>query len=582
MVARLARIVRSAIFTCALAPWLLACADEPPPPPVGPPAPPPAPVVTAAPLLETPPAIPAAISALGTGAMLFDDLGAHHRAVTASAEAAAYFDQGLRLVYGFNHDEAVRSFVRGAQIDPACAMCFWGAALAMGPNYNVPMLPEAAKAAWEALQRAVALAPRATPVEQALIAALAKRYKGPEPLDPAQMAPQSEAYAAAMRGVAKSYPDDDDVQVLFAESMMDVNPWKLWTLDGAAAPGTEEIVATLERVLARAPQHPGANHYCIHAIEASPQPERALPCAERLAALMPGAGHVVHMPAHVYQRVGRYGDAAAANEKAVRVDLEYMKRTKPPGYYAMYLGHNYGFLAFAESMLGRGDATVAAARNAAKAIPPQMVDMMPGMDFFVSAPPLAMVRFGKWDDLLSEPRPAAKYRTASAFWLHGHGMALAAKGKLPEAHADLAELQKLGDTAPAELTAGNNAAKDVYVVAAKILEARLATLEKMKNALEVWADATARADKLAYSEPDDWFYPVRHLQGAAQLAAHKAKDAEATYREDLRRHPHNGWALFGLWKSLEAQGKGKDAKEARAEFETAWAKADVKLVATGF
>jgi tetratricopeptide (TPR) repeat protein len=517
--------------------------------------------------------------------MLFDDLGSLHRAITASPEANAYFDQGLRLVYGFNHDEAVRSFARSAQIDPTCAMCFWGAALAMGPNYNVPMLPEAAKAAWEALQRAVALAPKATPVEQALVSALTRRYKSAEPLDPVQMAPFNAAYAEAMRDVARHYPDDDDVQVLFAESLMDVNPWKLWSLDGTPAAGTEEIVSTLERVLTRDPKHPGANHYCIHALEASPHPERALPCAERLAGLMPGAGHIVHMPAHIYQRLGRYADASAANEKAAQVDLAYMQKTKPPGYYAMYLGHNYGFLAFSTSMEGRSADSIAAARNAAKAIPPPMIDMMPGMDFFVSEPLLAMVRFGKYDELLAEPRPDAKYRTMTAFWLHGHGMALAAKGKLAEARADLAELQKLTDNAPAELTAGNNAAKDVYALAGKILEARIATLEKKKNALELWADAVARADKLAYSEPDDWFYSVRHYQGAAQLATKNpkdAKDAEATYREDLRRHPHNGWALFGLWKSLEAQHKVKEAKAAKAEFDAAWAKADIKLTASAF
>jgi tetratricopeptide (TPR) repeat protein len=526
--------------------------------------------------------VPASVSALGTGALLLDDLGSLHRAITASPEANAYFDQGLRLVYAFNHDEAVRSFARAAQIDPTCAMCFWGAALAMGPNYNVPMLPEAAKAAWEALQRAVALAPKGTPVEQALVSALTKRYKSAEPLDPAQMAPFNAAYAEAMRDVAKRYPDDDDAQVLFAEALMDVNPWKLWSLDGTPAPGTEEIISTLERVLTRDPAHPGANHYCIHAIEASPHPERALKCAERLVGAMPGAGHLVHMPAHIYQRIGRYADASATNEKAVKADLAYMQKTKPPGYYAMYLGHNYGFLSFSASMEGRSADSIAAARNAAKALPPPMIDMMPGMDFFVSEPLLAMVRFGKYDELLAEPKPDAKYRTMMAFWLHGHGMALAAKGKLAEARADLAELQKLTDGAPADLTVGNNAAKDVYALAAKILEARIATLEKKKNALDLWADAVARGDKLAYSEPDDWFYPVRHYQGAAQLAASKAKDAEATYREDLRRHPHNGWALFGLWKSLEAQHKAREAKAAKADFEAAWAKADIKLTASAF
>jgi tetratricopeptide (TPR) repeat protein len=526
--------------------------------------------------------VPASVAALAKGALVFDDLGTHHRAVTASAEAAAYFNQGLRLVYGFNHDEAVRSFAHAARIDPTCAMCFWGTALALGPNYNVPMLPDRAQAAWDALQRAVELAPASTPVEQALVAALTKRYKSAQPLDPPAMAPLNAAYAEAMRDVAKRFPEDDDVQVLFAESMMDVNPWKLWSLDGAPAPGTEEIVSTLEHVLTRSPKHPGANHYCIHAIEASSHPERALPCAERLVGLMPGAGHMVHMPAHIYQRIGRYADASAANDKAANVDQGYMQKTTPPGYYPMYLGHNYGFLAFSASMEGRSADSIAAARKASKAIPPAMVDMMPGMDFFVSEPLLTMVRFGKWDDLLAEPRPDAKYKTMTAFWLHGQGMAHAAKGKLAEARKDLADLQKLADTAPADLTAGNNQAKDVFAVAARILEARIATLDKAKNALDLWAEAVEKADKLAYSEPDDWFYSVRHYLGAVQLANNKPKEAEATYREDLRRHPHNGWALFGLWKSLEAQHKGKDAKAAKADFDAAWAKADIKLTASAF
>ncbi len=572
----------AALAGALVALMLVACGAEPPPAPEPPaPPPPPAPTASAAPEPEPPPSVPPSVSVLGMGAVIFDDLGSWHRTVTGSPEAGAYFDQGLRLVYGFNHDEAVRSFARAAQIDSSCAMCFWGAALAMGPNYNVPMLPEASKAAWESLQRAVELAPKGTPVEQALIAALQKRYKSAEPLDAEQMAPFNAAYAEAMRDVAKRFPDDDDVQVLFAEALMDVRPWKLWSLDGAPAPGTEEIVSTLEKVLARTPAHPGANHYCIHAIEASPHPERALPCAERLAELMPGAGHVVHMPAHVYQRVGRYADAAAANEKAIQADLAYLKRTKPPGYYPMYLGHNYGFLAFAASMQGRSATTLAAARDAAKALPPEMLDMMPGMDFFASMPALAMVRFGKWDELLAEPRPDAKYRAMTAFWLHGHGMALAAKGQLAEARGDLAALTKLAADA-GDLQVGNNAGKDVFALAAKILEARIATIEKKKGALDLWADAVARADRLAYSEPDDWFYSVRHYQGAAQLAAHKAKEAEATYREDLRRHPRNGWALFGLWKSLAARGKGREARAAKADFEAAWAKADVKLTASAF
>src|SRR5262249_1106544 len=257
------------------------------------------------------PASAASMEALANGAVLFTDLGTHHRAITTrSPEAQGYFDQGLRLVYGFNHDEAARSFARAARSDPSCAMCFWGAALVLGPNYNVPMLPDRAASAWEGLTKAQALAPWASPVEKALIGALAKRYPGPEPKDPIAMQPYNEAYAKAMREVARAYPDDLDVQVLFAEAMMDTNPWKLWSLDGKPAAGTEEIVATLEKVLERDPQHPGANHYYIHAVEASGQPDKAVPSADRLAGLMPGAGHIVHMPAHIYQRVGRYADAA--------------------------------------------------------------------------------------------------------------------------------------------------------------------------------------------------------------------------------------------------------------------------------
>ena len=559
-----------------------ACGGEPPPPPVEPAPPPPEPTVSAAPPVELPPAVPESVAALGMGAMLFDDLGPLHHAVTASLEAQPYFDQGLRLDYGFNHDEATRSFARAAQIDSTCAMCFWGVALTLGPNYNFPMLPERARATWDALQRAQALAPKATPVEQALIAALGKRHGSAEPLDAAQMAPFNAAYADAMRDVAKRFPDDDDAQVLFAEALMDKNPWKLWSIDGQAAPGTDEIVATLERVLARAPTHPGANHYCIHALEASPHPERALPCAERLVGAMPGAGHIVHMPAHIYQRVGRYADASAANERAIVSDDAYAKKTKPPGYYSMYQAHNYGFLAFSASMEGRAAASLAAARSSAGVMMPG-VCAMPGMDFFVSEPIMAMVRFGRWDDLLKEPKPDAKYLEWTALWLHGHGMALAGVGKLADAHADLAALTKMAADAPADLTVGvNNTAKDVFAVAAKILEARLATLEKNKDALDLWADAVARADKLAYDEPDDWFYPVRHYQGAALLESKKAKQAEAVYREDLVRHPHNGWALFGLWKSLAAQHKARDAKAAKADFEAAWAKADVKLTSSAF
>jgi len=523
------------------------------------------------------------LASLAQSAVLFDNLGGHHRQVTTtSPEGQAFFDQGLRLLYAFNHDEATRSFARAAELDPACGMCFWGAAYALGPNYNVPMLPERAAMAWDALQKARRRASRGTPVEQALIGALMKRYEGPEPVSPEAMEPYSVAYATEMRKVAAKHPHDLDVQVLLAEALMNVNPWTLWSLDGIPARGTEEIVTTLESVLAADPNHPGANHYYIHAVEASRHPEKALPSAERLAGLMPGAGHTVHMPAHIFQRVGRYADASEHNRKAIVADLEYMSRVEPWGYYAMYLGHNYGFLSFSASMEGRSGESLKAARDAAKALPASMLDMMPGMDFFAAEPFLAMVRFGKFDALLAEPQPDPKYQAMTAFWLHGRGMALAAKGRLDEATADHAALVKLGGIVKPELGAGNNQAKDVIDVAQRVLGARIAEKQNNSAALTMWAEAVAKADTLAYSEPADWFYPVRHYQGAALLAASKFAEAEAVYREDLERNPANGWALFGLCAALKGQKKIWEAARVEAEFKRAWANADIGLTTTAF
>ncbi|RKH04794.1 hypothetical protein D7X74_35130 [Corallococcus sp. CA047B] len=521
------------------------------------------------------------LTSLAKGAVLFDNLGTYsYKVTTASPEAQAFFNQGLRLAYAFNHDEAARSFARATQLDPSCAMCFWGVALVLGPNYNVPMLPDRAALAWEGVQRAQALAPKATPVERALIGALSQRYGGPEPRSPPQMQPFNMAYANAMREVAGRFPGDLDVQVLFAESLMNLNPWKLWTLDGKPEPGTGEIVSRLETVLARNPEHPGANHYYIHAVEASEHPERALPSARRLPGLMPGAGHVVHMPAHIYQRVGMYAAASESNRRAVQADEAYLRRVEPVGYYPMYLAHNWGFLAFSASMEGRSEESLRAARASARVLGPEMLEQMPGMDFFVAEPLLAMVRFGRYDALLAEPRPEAKYPVLTGLWLHSHGLALAAKGRFEEARANHAELEKLAAGVPDTLTAGNNSAKDVLDVAARVLGASIAERQGCADALSRWEDAVRAADQLAYSEPADWFYPVRHYQGAALLDAKQWKAAEAVYREDLRRNPGNGWALFGLSQSLEGQGREREAALARQGFEKAWARADIRLSRT--
>jgi tetratricopeptide (TPR) repeat protein len=525
------------------------------------------------------PPIGAALTEVARGAVLLPDLGTHHRAVTTgSPEAQAYFDQGLRLTYGFNHDEAARSFARGAEIDPNCAMCYWGVAYTLGPNYNVPMLPHRAKAAWEAVTRGQAAAGRSSmPVEKAMMAALAKRYKGPEYVDPAAMGAFHQAYADAMREVAHQFPDDDDVQTLFAEALMNVNPWKLWTLDGRPTDGTVEIVTTLEDVLSRAPTHPGANHYYIHAVEASKNPARALAAADRLGGLMPGAGHLVHMPAHIYQRVGKYGHASEANRRAIVADEAYLAKVTPPGYYPFYLSHNHGFLAYSTSMEGKSQESLAAAAKSAGTMPKDVVCGMPGMDFFLSEPLLVMVRFARWDEILAAPKPDTKYAALTALWHHARGMTLAAKSQPAEARAELAEIQRIGKEVPAELITGLNEGKAVLDVAAKVLEARIAEAEKSPDAIKLWEVAVVAEDQLAYNEPADWFYPVRHFLGAALLDAKRAKEAEKVYRADLLRNPGNGWGLFGLWKALEAQKKKKDAAAVEGEFQRAWAGADIVL-----
>jgi tetratricopeptide (TPR) repeat protein len=390
-----------------------------------------------------------------------------------------------------------------------------------------------------------------------------------------------------MREVAKRYPEDHDVQVLFAEAMMNLNPWKLWTPAGEPAPGTPPIVSTLEFVLMRDPQHAGANHFYIHAVEASKTPERALAAADRLPGLMPGAGHMVHMPAHIYQRVGRYADASKANRRAAEVDEAYLKRVTPPGYYPMYTAHNYGFLAYSASMQGKSAEALDASRRSAQNMPRDLVCGMPGMDFFLSEPLLVMVRFGRWEELLKEPKPDAKYPVLVGLWHHGQGMALAATGKAEQAKAEAQAIRKLAASLPQELLAGLNSGKAVLELAAKVVDARSAEALKDPAAIGLWESAVVLEDSLAYSEPADWFYPTRHYLGAALLDAGSAEAAEAVYRADLEHNPNNGWALYGLSKALAAQSaqqpqKKKAQKETERSFKRAWKDADVQLSRSAF
>jgi tetratricopeptide (TPR) repeat protein len=567
---------RRVLLSAAAIVTLIGCGRAPQQPaPAAPPAPPPA----AAPMAGMPP-VPASLADWAKGAQLFDGLGSfHRRASTSSPDAQRYFDQGMRLLWAFNHDESTRSFARAAELDPKCAICLWGVALTVGPNYNQPMMAKArAQVAWDALQQADALAGGASPAEQALIAALGKRYAGPVALDPSNEGPLLKAYADAMRTAAQQFPGDDDVQTLFAEALMNTNAWKLWSRDGKPAAGTLEIVATLEAVLARNPQHPGATHSYIHAVEASPHPEKAVAAAERLGPMAPAAGHLVHMPAHIMQRVGRYEEAADANRKAAAADTAYFSRTRPPDYYPYYLGHNYQFLAYATAMEGRRAETLDAVRHLRDAVPESLMLGMAGIDWYGAEEYLAMVRFGLWDELLAVPAPNPQLKALTGGYLFGRTLALAAKGRQADAVQTLAQLEQLANEVPPDMPAGLSSAKEVLAVAVPLAQGRLAaSAGRTDESLRLLADAVAREDALPYDEPADWFFPVRHLLGAELMKAGRAAEAERVYREDLRHNPDNGWSLFGLSQALAAQHKDAAAREAEARFRSAWQHADVTL-----
>ena len=515
---------------------------------------------------------------------LFDDLGRYHRAITTtSPRAQAYFDQGLRLVYGFNHYEAQAAFREAARLDPACAMCAWGVALTYGSNYNSPTDADREQGALTAVNQARVLAAvAATDRERALIAALAARHSAASGADRAAL---DRAYADAMREVSRRFPDDLDAATLLADALMNLRPWSLWTVDGAPQPGTEEIVVTLERVLAADPLHPGANHLYIHAVEASPDPRRAEPAADRLRGLMPGAGHMVHMPSHIYYRIGRYADAADVNVRAVAADRAYFARSQPsPIYRMMYYPHNLDFVWHAASLEGRGAECVRAARDFAAAVPAATVLEMPDMETAPAAPYFALVRFGRWSEMLAEPAPPARMLYVIGAWRYGRGLALLATGRRAEAASELAELQVVRRSVPAERTlAGFFKMSDMLGLAALVLAGEIAARDGDPTAAVTHlAEAVRMQDEHWFTEPPPWYFPVRQALGAALLQAGRAAEAEAVYREDLRRNPENGWSLFGLAQSLRAQGKSAEAGAEDARFRRAWTRADVTLTASRF
>jgi tetratricopeptide (TPR) repeat protein len=538
---------------------------------------------TPAPDSHAPPQVPTTVADWARGARLFQGLGDFHRAVTtASAPAQQYFDQGMRLLWAFNHDESTRSFARAAELDPACAACYWGVALTVGPNYNVPAMEQPrARVAWEALHQAQENAAHASAVEQALISALAARYPAPQP--PTDSDAILTAYAAAMRSVAERFPDDLDVQTLCAEGEMNVHAWKLWTADGQPVAGTLEIEARLESVLKRDPNHPGANHYYIHVMEASPDPGKAVASAERLRGMMPAAGHLEHMPAHIMQRVGRYEEAAEANRRGVAADRAYFEAAAAPDYYPMYLAHNYSFLAFSAATEGRKAETLAAVQNVVQTVPLDMMLAMGDSGWNLTQQYAALVRFGLWDEMIAQLAPDPRASGLTAGYLYARGVALAARGRIADARGALAELQKLGAAAPAQTLAGFNTLRDVVSVAQPIVAARIAASEERHaEAIALLEQAVAAEDKLAYNEPADWFFPARHLLGAQLLLAGRAAQAELVYREDLRRHPKNGWALQGLAAALKAQGRARDATRTTHELAAVWQHADIQLPGSAF
>lgn len=505
---------------------------------------------------------------------LFDNLGSlHHPITTTSEQAQRYFDQGLRLVYAFNHEEAIRSFEAAIQQDPQAAMPYWGVALALGPNINSAMGKKAEHRAIDMIQKARRLADHTRPEEQAYIEALAARYVSRKA---SKRKGLDEAYTKAMRSVAQRFPEDDDAATLFAEALMDLRPWDFWKPDGQPQPGTDEIITTLETVLARNPDHPGACHYYLHAIEASLQPELALPCAERLPHLMPGAGHLVHMPAHIYMRMGKYHEAAEQNQQAAHVDEQYLADQHPTGEYADgYYTHNLHFLWASLAMEGRNVDALKVARDLTATITEEEARKDRGKELYLPTPIFSMIRFGRWDELLKEPVPPKGLRLLEGMWRLGRGLALVATGRLPGAEGEHVVLAGLTKQIRRHRATEEKTERALLKIAEQVLSGEIAARRQhYDDAVRLFKEAITIEEGLPYSEPPLWPLSVRHHLGAVLLSAHRPSEAEAVYRTDLLRHPDNGWALIGLIQSLKAQRKDDLAEEAEDRFKKAWAHAD--------
>jgi tetratricopeptide (TPR) repeat protein len=515
---------------------------------------------------------------------LLEGMGSHHRAIGSSSELAQkYFDQGLVLAFGFNHAAAGQAFREAARLDPRCAMCFWGTGLVLGPHINAAMETDAVSPAWEATEQAQRLASKASPADRALIEALGKRYS---PIPGAERAALDEAYADAMRKAAARFPDDADVQTLAAEALMDLHPWDLWEKDGKPKPWTDEILALLGKALALDPQHPGANHFYIHAVEASKQPERALTAAERLRTLVPGAGHLVHMPAHVYIRTGRYWESVEANRAAIAADRNSAPASCHGTLYTLaYVPHNVHFLWAGAAFAGAGGVAVDAAKQTAEGVDPSKL-REPGLGMLqgYSVTPLyAFVRFGHWQDILATPEPDADLAYPRGVWRWAQGLAHLRRKNLDAAAADLAALEiHAKDPALEKVTIFDiYGTRELLEVARLHLAGELAFARGERDvALERLRAAVAAEDALPYDEPPPWPLPMRQVLGAVLLEMGQPADAEAVYRADLEKYPENGWSLRGLSRALAQQGKAEEAAAVETRFQRAWAHGDFELKAS--
>ncbi|WP_230842037.1 tetratricopeptide repeat protein [Gloeobacter morelensis] len=518
-------------------------------------------------------------------APLFDNLGSYrHPISTRNPVAQRYFDQGLILAYGFNHAEAARSFEQATKIDPNCAMCYGGWAYVLGPNINAPMTPEAVPQAWRAVRKAVALSKGATAGERAYIQALAKRYT-PKPSQDRK--PLDLAYARAMGEVARRYPTDLDAATLYAEALMDTSPWDYWQADGQPKPQARQIIATLESVLERKSDHPGANHLYIHAVEKQ-RPELGVAAADRLMTLVPGAGHLVHMASHIYIRVGRYPDAVLSNQRAIQADDAYVASCHAQGIYPLlYRPHNHHFLWFAASMSGQSTVAMEAARFTAQ-VDPKLLrapDLAGGLQHFSTIPTYTAVRFGKWDEILATPAPEADLKYPSGVWHYAQGRALLAKGQPDRANQHLEQLHKLAEDPELEKLKiwSFSPTGSLLKIASEVLAGELAAGKgNYDEGVSHLQKAVQMEDALVYTEPAEWYQPTRQALASILLRAGRSGEAEQAYRADLKLYPENGWSLMGLSQSLQAQGKAAESQSVQQQFAKAWKTADVTLSTSQF